>query len=204
MSTRRPFSKDIILLDNIESVVNEITCKLQVDVLQNLRRNGAVIGLSGGIDSSVCMALTARALGPEKVVGIMIPEKDSNQESEQLARMLADKFGVSTIKENITPALTGFRCYERRDEAVKKLFPEYNPEAHKMKIGIKQSGLFTSLPPMFSITIVNTDGSENEQLLPVGEYLKIVAASNFKQRARMSILILSRGITSLCSYWNTK
>jgi NAD+ synthase len=56
-----------------------------------------------------------------------------------------------------------------------------------MKIGIRQSGLYTSLPPLFSLTIVDKTG-QKEQLLPVDEYLKIVAASNFKQRARMSIL----------------
>jgi NAD+ synthase len=184
---RKPFSKDILLFDNVEDVVNEITCKLRVDVLKNLKRKGAVIGVSGGIDSSVCMALAVKALGPEKVLAVMIPEKDSNPESEQLARVLADKFGVKTIKEVITPALSGFKCYERRDEAVKRIYPEYNPQTHKMKIGIRQSGLYTSLPPLFSLTIVDQTG-QKEQLLPVDEYLKIVAASNFKQRARMSIL----------------
>ncbi len=188
MITRKPFSKDIILLDDIESAVNQITCKLRTDVLQNLRRNGAVIGLSGGIDSSVTLALTSKALGPEKVLGVLIPEKDSNTDSEELARGLAVKFGVKAIKEVITPALTGFRCYERRDEAVRRIFPEYDPETYKMKIGIKHSGLFTSLPPLFSLTIVDNKGNQKEQLLPVDEYLKIVAASNFKQRARMSIL----------------
>ena len=187
-TTRKPFSKDIILLDNVENVVNEITGKLRKDILQNLRRNGAVIGISGGIDSSVCMALASKALGPEKVLGILIPEKDSSPESEELAKLLADKFGVKAIKEVITPALSGFKCYERRDESVKRIFPEYNPEIYKMKIGIKQSGLFTSLPPIFSLTIVDKKGNQKEQLLPVEEYLNIVAASNFKQRARMSML----------------
>ena len=187
-TTRKPFSKDIILLDNVENVINDITGKLRKDILQNLRRNGAVIGISGGIDSSVCMALVSKALGPEKVLGVLIPEKDSSPESEELAKLLADKFGVKAIKEIITPALSGFKCYERRDGSVKRIFPEYNPETYKMKIGIKQSGLFTSLPPLFSLTIVDKKGNQKEQLLPAEEYLNIVAASNFKQRARMSML----------------
>ena len=188
MKIRKPFSKDIILLENVEKAVNEITTKLEKDILQNLRRTGAVIGVSGGIDSSVCLALTAKAIGSEKVVGISIPEKDSSTESEEFAKILTDKFGVTAIREVITPALQGFKCYERRDEAVKRVFPEYDPSTYKMKIGIKQSGLFTSLPPMFSLTIIDEKGNQKEQLLPVEEYLKIVAASNFKQRARMSIL----------------
>lgn len=118
----------------------------------------------------------------------MMPEKDSSPESEELAKKLADKFTVKAIKEDITTALTGFKCYGRRDEAVKRIFPEYDPETHKMKIGIRQSGLFTTLPPLFSLTIIDSNGNKKEQLLPVSEYLQIVASSNFKQRSRMSML----------------
>ncbi len=186
--TKKSFSKDLILLDNVENAVHDIASKLRSDIFHNLRRFGGVIGLSGGIDSSVTLALSVKALGPEKVLGVIIPEKDSSSDSEGLARELAGIFGVKTIKEEITPALSGFRCYERRDEAVIRVFPEYDPGKYKMKIGIKKSSLFTSLPPLFSLTISDSEGIEKEQLLKVEEYLQIVAASNFKQRARMSIL----------------
>lgn len=188
MDKKKPFSKDILFLEKVDEVVDRITTKLRQDVFHTLNRKGAVIGISGGIDSSVCLALASRAIGEDKVLGVMIPEKDSSGESEQLASMLAAKLGVRAIKEVITPALEGFRCYERRDEAVRRIFPEYDPLSYKMKIGIRQSGLFTNLPPMFSLTIIDNSGNEKEQLLPVDEYLKIVAASNFKQRTRMSIL----------------
>jgi NAD+ synthase len=188
MSSKKPFSKDIILLSDIEAVANEIILKLQQDVLHNLKRLGAVIGTSGGIDSSVCLALTANAFGPERVLAIMMPEKDSSLESEQLAKELAARFDVKAIKEDITPALSGFKCYERRDEAVRRVFPEYNPKTHKMKIGIKQSGLSNNLPPVFSLTIIDSDGNTEDKILPVKEYLQIVAASNFKQRSRMTTL----------------
>jgi len=188
MSTKRPFTKDIILLDNVEEVTNKIIHKLQQDVLHNLKRLGAVVGTSGGIDSSVCLALTAKAFGPEKVLGIIMPEKDSNQDSEMLAKELAATFKVRTIKEDITSALAGFRCYERRDDAVRRVFPEYDPMTYKMKIGIKQTGLSNNLPPVFSLTIIDNKGNQEDKILPVKEYLAIVAASNFKQRSRMSML----------------
>jgi NAD+ synthase len=188
MSTKKPFTKDIILLDNVEEVTNKIIHKLQQDVLHNLKRLGAVVGTSGGIDSSVCLALTAKAFGPERVLGIMMPEKDSNTDSEMLAKELAAKFKVRTIKEDITSALAGFRCYERRDDAVRRVFPEYDPKTYKMKIGIKQSGLSNNLPPVFSLTIIDSKGNQEDKILPVKEYLAIVAASNFKQRSRMSML----------------
>lgn len=188
MSFKKSFSRDIILLDNVEHVVNEITTKLREDVLQKLRRQGGVIGISGGIDSSVCLALAVKAFGPDKVLGIMMPEKDSSPDSEKLARELAYKFGVRTIKEDITPALSGFACYGRRDEAVKRVFPEYDPSDYKMKIGVRDTGLFNNLPPVFHLTIINRNGGQKDKILPVAEYLQIVAASNFKQRTRMSML----------------
>lgn len=188
MTNKKPFSKDIIHLDNIEEVVNNITQQLQTDVLKNLKRFGGVVGISGGIDSSVCMALAAKAFGPEKVLGVMLPEHDSSPDSEMLATELANKFGVKAIKENITGALKGFGCYERRDEAVKRVFPEYDPESYKMKIGVRQSGLYNNLPPIFSLTIIDKDGNQKDKILHTREYLQIVAASNFKQRSRMSML----------------
>lgn len=188
MPSKRPFSKDIILLDNVEDVSAKIVEKMRHDVLNIFKRNGALIGISGGIDSSVCFALAVKAFGSDKVTAIMLPEKDSSPDSESLAKDLADKFGIKAIKEDITSALSGFNCYERRDEAVKRVFPEYDSKSYKMKIGIKQSGLFSNLPPVFSLTIVATDMSQKEKLLPLKEYLQIVAASNFKQRTRMSML----------------
>ncbi|MFO7620059.1 MAG: NAD(+) synthase [Bacteroidales bacterium] len=188
MVPKKPFSKDIILLNDVELVVNEIVQKLRNDVLQIFKRSGGVVGISGGIDSSVCLALAVRAFGPEKVLGIMLPEKDSSPDSEILARELADKFGVKAIKEDITDALSGFGCYERRDEAVKGVFPEYDPSTYKMKIGVKDTGLYSNLPPLFHLTVIDSKGKSQEKILPVKEYLQIVAASNFKQRTRMSML----------------
>ena len=188
MTTKKPFSKDIILLDNVEEVTDKIIEKIKQDILHIFKRNGAVVGISGGIDSSVCLALAARAFGPDRVLGIMLPEKDSSTDSEVFASELAAKFGVKAKKENITSALSGYKCYERRDEAVKRVFPEYDPASYKMKIGIRQSGLFSNLPPVFNLTIIDSDGVQKDKMLPVNEYLQIVAASNFKQRTRMSIL----------------
>lgn len=188
MKAGKPFSKNIVLLDNPESVVKEITVKLQEDVLSNFKRQGGIVGISGGIDSSVCLALAVKAFGPDNVRGIIMPERDSSPESEELALELAGKFGVKTIKEDITDALAGFRCYERRDEAVKRVFPEYDPKTYKMKIGIRQSGLYNNLPPLFTLTIIDGNCKAQDRLLNARDYLQIVAASNFKQRSRMSIL----------------
>lgn len=186
--TNRKFNKDILLLENIPQEVEQISNRLKEEVHGRLKRNGAVVGISGGIDSSVTLALASRALGSENVIGIMLPEKDSNNESKEFALKLAQKFNVKTIEENITASLEGFGCYKRRDEAVVSIFPEYNPIDYKMKIGVNKRGLDQNLPPVFSITIIDKNGVEKSKLLPSREYLQIVAASNFKQRSRMSML----------------
>jgi NAD+ synthase len=187
--TKRPFSKDILFIDNIQGRVDSIASKLKTDVLSVLKRKGAVVGVSGGIDSSVTLALTARALGPQNVIGLILPEKDSHSESKDLALKLASQLGVKTLEENISKALEGFGCYQRRDEAVKSIFPEYTPERYTMKIGINPKSISHNLPPVFSLTICDKiTGDEKNKLLPGKEYLQIVAASNFKQRCRMSML----------------
>jgi len=183
-----PFSRDILKFENVEAEAERISEKIKDDILGVLKRKGAIIGISGGIDSSVTLALTVKALGGDKVLGIMLPEKDSSPESKDFALKLAEKFNVRTIEENITDALIGFGCYKRRDDAVANVFPEYNPNDFKMKIGINQSGLNQFLPPVFSLTIISPDGIEKSKILPIKEYLQIVAASNFKQRCRMSML----------------
>ena len=182
------FSKNILLIDNIESKINDVTEKLKNGIFSTMKRKGAIVGISGGIDSSVSLALTAKAIGPENVVGILLPEKDSSSESKELALKLANQLRVKTIEENITGALEGFGCYHRRDEAVKAIFPEYDPQQYSMKIGVNPQGISRNLPPVFSLTIVNKNGEEKSKLLPPKQYLQIVAASNFKQRCRMSML----------------
>ena len=182
------FNKDILIIPNVGREVERITLKLREDIHGILKRKGAVVGISGGIDSSVTLALVAKAIGGDKVLGIMLPEKDSNSESKEFALKLAERFNVQTIEENITKSLVGFGCYQRRDEAVVSIFPDYNPNDYKMKIGVNKSGLNQNLPPVFSLTIVDKNGNEKSKLLPVKAYLQIVAASNFKQRSRMSML----------------
>lgn len=186
--TELSFTKDILFLKDVDNEIERITSKLREDVHGILKRNGAVVGISGGIDSSVTLALAVKALGNDKVLGIMLPERDSSSESKEFASKLAKKFNVQTIEENITNSLEGFGCYQRRDEAVASIFKEYNPNEHKMKIGVNKSGLNQNLPPVFTITLVDKQGSIKSKLLPAKEYLQIVAASNFKQRSRMSML----------------
>jgi NAD+ synthase len=128
--------------------------------MRGLHRSGAVLGISGGIDSSVCLALCIKAFGPERVVPLLLPEKDSDPLSEDLARMLAAHYGVAPILETITPALDGLACYERRDEAIARVFPEYDPKAgYKAKIVLPPDLLDKGTLNTYSLTIITPDSS---------------------------------------------
>jgi len=182
------FNKDILNIDP-EAETERIVFALRREVHQVMRHYGGVVGISGGIDSSVVLALSVRAFGPQRVVGVTMPEHDSEPESETLANMVAARYGIDPILENISPALEGYGCYPRRDEAIKRIFPEYDPGAgYTAKIGLPQNVLDEDTLNVFHLTIVAPDGEESTKRLSIKEYFQIVAASNFKQRSRMVML----------------
>jgi NAD+ synthase len=180
------FSKSDINLD-VQKETEKIVSQLKDDVVKKLKKRGAVVGISGGIDSSVTLGLCVRAFGPNRVVGIMMPEHDSNPDSLELATELANKLGVEYIVENMSDALAGFKCYERRDEAIKRVFPEFTEE-YKAKITLSTDILDKDTLNLFYLNVISPSGEEKMERIPVKEYLQIVAASNFKQRSRMSML----------------
>lgn len=182
------FDKNILQIDAAAETERLVTW-LRRAVRGQLRRRGAVIGISGGVDSAVVFALCVQAFGAGQVVALMLPDRDSSPESNQLAQKLAATFGVEPRLEDMTPALAGFGCYERRDAAICRVIPEYDPKAgYRAKIVLPADLLDGDTLNVFSVTMVRPDGSEESRPLPAQEFLQIVAASNFKQRARMAML----------------
>ena len=182
------FGKDVLKLD-VAAETDRIVDMLRTNVRQVLKRYGGVVGISGGVDSSVVLALCVRAFGAEKVTAVMMPEKDSDPETERLSRLVAHHFEIEPVMENITPVLEGFGCYPRRDEAIRRVFPEYDAAAgYKVKIGLPPNLLDEDTLNVFYLTVIAPDGEEKTQRIPIREYYQIVAASNFKQRTRMAML----------------
>lgn len=180
------FGRHSLDLD-VEAEVDRLVSGLQENVLRTLNRRGAVLGISGGIDSSVVLALCVRAFGAERVTALLLPEGESSPESATLAHMLADHYGIQTITEDISGVLEGFGCYQRRNEAIQKLFPDFG-SGWGAKITLPGNLLEQEMLNVFYLTVTNPNGEEFTKRLPPREYSQIVAASNFKQRSRMSML----------------
>jgi NAD+ synthase len=182
-----PLNKSVLDID--AAAETDRIVKWLRENMRGLHRTGAVLGISGGIDSSVCLALCVKAFGPERVIPLLLPEKDSDPASEDLARMLAAHFRVTPVLEAITGALDGYQCYERRDEAIARIFPEYDAKkGYLAKIVLPPGLLEQGTLNVYSLTIITPDGQEKSARLPPAEFAQIVAASNFKQRTRTAML----------------
>jgi NAD+ synthase len=158
---------------------------VRASVLGTLRRRGVVLGLSGGVDSSVAAALSVKALGRERVLGLFMPERDSSDDALRLGRLVADSLGIETLVEDITPVLQGAGCYERQNQAIREVFPDF-ADGDRFKLTLP-SILDSNRLNVFRLTVEGADGTTRSSRMPGKAYLELVAATNFKQRVRKMI-----------------
>jgi NAD+ synthase len=169
-------------IDTSEAV-HDIAAVIRRQVGAVLKRKGAVIAMSGGIDSSVCAGLLVRALGSERVLGLFLPERDSDPLSASLALQWAQQLGIEHVTENITPVLDACGCYRRRDAAIRRVVPEYT-DGWRCKIVLPSNRLDEDRLNVFQLVVQSPSGEKRTLRLPPAEYREIVAATNFKQRVR--------------------
>jgi NAD+ synthase len=163
--------------------VERISEFLRTQLGEVLHRRGLVIAMSGGIDSSVCAALAVKAVGPKRVFGLFMPERDSDPLSLQLAKQLADQLGISYEKQDIAPVLEAAGCYQRRDDAIRRVVPEYG-EGWASKIILPGDRLDSDRLNVYFLAVRPPGGEVRTVRLSPTSYLEIVAATNFKQRVR--------------------
>ena len=181
MAVETSFTADALKL-NCTKEAEKITEILREIVLKRFKKRGIVVALSGGIDSSVVGALCVSAVGRERVFGLLLPEKDSSQETLYLSKLIADHLEISAVYEDITPILEAAGCYRRRDEAIRSIVPEYGP-GFKCKI-VLPGVLDGERYRIFSVVVQSPEGKQTKVRLTPSAYLGIVAATNFKQRVR--------------------
>jgi NAD+ synthase len=148
--------------------------------VRELGRGGAVVAVSGGVDSGVVAGICVRALGAEHVLCLRLPERDAASESSDIGLELASALGAPTVEEPITDALEALGCYQRRDEAIRRVFPDYEPTwRHKLVRSRPTGGVI-----VFSLVVERPDGTEDRRRMPPDAYRELLAASNMKQRTR--------------------
>lgn len=176
-----PITRSVLDLDAAAESAR-IEEALRAQVLGTLRRKGLVLGVSGGIDSSVSAALATRALGKERVVALLMPERDSSDDSMRLGKLLAAELGIATIVEDIAPILAAAGCYDRQHEAIRSVVPDFEPGwRYKLTLpSILESERFN----ITYLTVETPSGGERRVRLTLPAYLQIVAATNYKQRIR--------------------
>lgn len=181
MSTEQAaFSPSVLAID-APRVAEAIEAGIRRE-LTALRRRGMVVGLSGGIDSSVVTTLCVRAIGAERVQVLFMPERDSASESLMLGRLLTEQLGVPAVVEDIAPILVAAGCYEKQDEAARMVFPEYGP-GYKNKLTLPNI-LDQERLNVTELTIETPTGERRTKRMPAAAYLQMVAATNYKQRIR--------------------
>jgi len=181
MSTNPSVSPDTLRID-AATETERIVAGIHNIVFRQLKRGGAVIGVSGGIDSSVVAFLCARALGKERVLALLTPETESSTDNLRLGRIVAEALGVRFMVEDVTSILKAAQCYKRRDEAVRKVVPEYGC-GYRCRI-VLPSVHDPQRDALFSVVVQAPDGQAKWVRLSAEAYLDIVAAASFKERAR--------------------
>ena len=177
------FGWQVLDLDHARET-ERIAARLREILARVLHRRGLIVAISGGIDSSVCAALAVRAVGPERVFCLILPERDSDPDSAERAGILVEHLGLRAATFDIAPTLAAIGCYAERDAAVRVVLPEYDAR-WKMKLVIV--GGAQGAINRFRIVAEAPDGARHERDLGLAEYLTIVAATNYKQRIRKTV-----------------
>ena len=173
---------DVLALD-CEAEASRI-CRRLRESLRELGRQGLVVAMSGGIDSSVSAALAVRAIGPQRVFGLMLPETDGAADSLAKATLLAARLGIRHAVKDITATLEAIGCYDERDAAIRAVFPAYG---HGWKNKIAIAGGLEGRYNVFELVVQDPAGRVQRKRLQAAELFTIVAATNYKQRIRKTI-----------------
>jgi NAD+ synthase len=184
MNSLPALSFDVLKID-YASEADKIGSVIRSALKDPLRRQGIVLGLSGGIDSSTTAALAVHAIGKDRVFGLLMPEKDSGSETLRLSKSVAQHLKIRFAEENISAMLEAFGCYRRRDEAIRSVIPQFGPD-WKSKI-VLPSVTASDQFRLYSIVAQSPDGKVIQERLTSQAYLGIVAATNFKQRTRKTL-----------------
>ena len=176
---------DFIKIKNLEKSVTSICNFIKNEISNKFQKSGAVIGLSGGIDSTVTAALCVKAIGHEKVLGLIMPEKESEPKSQILAKQFANKYNIKTEIINISSILDSFGVYENKEKIVKEKFPNFNNDCKYRLVVPPKLGNTVGIP---YLDILDDKNKQHKLKISSFEFLALTAATSIKHRVRMTML----------------
>ena len=180
------FDRSVLDFD-VEKVTTQLVDFIRGQVTDTFKRKGIVIGLSGGIDSAVAGALSVRAVGAERVFGILLPESDSNPVSREYGRLSAESLGIEYEEVEITPMLESFGVYDVRNDIVRKYFRDHKDDG-KFRLTLPQDLLDRDRISAYHLEVEMPGGEIESRRLARNDYLTMMAANDIKQRVRMTQL----------------
>jgi len=178
-----PFNQKVLNID-CRAEAERISEFLKRAIFKDYRRKGAVVGISGGIDSALSATLSVKAFGKERVLGLILPEKESSPMSVLFAEQLAHWLGIRVEVIEITPILEALGVYQKREGIVKKYFPQFS-NGCKFKLVISKDSLHREGLNVFYLVVIDEKGETRRVRLSLQDYLEMVAATDMKQRTRM-------------------
>jgi NAD+ synthase len=175
------------MLKNSEDLKVKLTAFIKDTVRHQFRKEGIIIGVSGGVDSAVIAALSVEAVGADRVYGLILPEKESSPSSRELGIDLCKALKIRYEEVPITPMLESFAVYAKKEALIKELFPHYDPAIHTTSL---------SRPPMIAaeqmlnipslILLKNRDVISTKRLT-ASQFFYVLSLQNVKQRTRMIV-----------------
>lgn len=156
------------------------------DKIMGFKKKGVVIGVSGGVDSAVVLTLCVRELGADKVFGLLLPEKESAPSSKTLGAEICESLGVTYEEVPISPILEALDIYNKKDQVIKRVCPEYDPKVHKTSL-VLPDFLTTGAMNVPYIKLVKDGEVVAQHRLKASDYLEIIGLQGVKQRSRMIV-----------------
>jgi NAD+ synthase len=177
------FNLDVLKIDPVQEL-DRLSEFITDQVKAVYRRKGVVVGLSGGIDSACIAAVAVHTLGKDKVIGLVLPEAESNPISSEYAIKHAQALGIEHRQIDITPTVDSIVKYKWRDDFLQKMIPEYKP-GYKYNITLPTDLLERASFNFYRLQVQMPDGELKSKRLNLEEFLTITSFANIKIRSRM-------------------